>query len=176
MLEAVHTIHEARIVHADLKPANFVCARGTLKLIDFGIAKSIANDTTNIVRESQVGTINYISPEALTAIPSEGDNQITKLGRASDIWSLGCILYQMVYGKPPFHPYNMLQKMQRITDPNHKILYPTHNNMALVDAIKKCLQHDPSKRATIPELLSHPFLKPNIITQFGLEKYCAHTV
>lgn len=54
MLEAVHTIHEERIVHGDLKPANFVCVQGRLKLIDFGIAKAIQNDTTNIVRENQV--------------------------------------------------------------------------------------------------------------------------
>lgn len=65
MLEAVYTIHEEKIVHGDLKPANFVFVNGTLKLIDFGIAKAIQNDTTNIVRDSQIGTLNYISPEAL---------------------------------------------------------------------------------------------------------------
>jgi serine/threonine protein kinase len=54
MLEAVNVIHEERIVHSDLKPANFVLIRNTLKLIDFGIAKAIANDTTNIQRDSQV--------------------------------------------------------------------------------------------------------------------------
>ena len=54
MLEAVHAIHEERIVHSDLKPANFLVVEGSLKLIDFGIAKAIQNDTTNIVRESQV--------------------------------------------------------------------------------------------------------------------------
>jgi serine/threonine-protein kinase TTK/MPS1 len=54
ILEAVKTIHEERIVHSDLKPANFLLVKGELKLIDFGIAKAIQNDTTNIVRESQV--------------------------------------------------------------------------------------------------------------------------
>jgi len=71
MLESVHTIHEERIVHGDLKPANFVCVQGRLKLVDFGIAKAIQNDTTNIVRENQVGTMNYISPEALTDISTD---------------------------------------------------------------------------------------------------------
>jgi len=60
MLEAVQTIHEekedARIIHGDLKPANFVMVGGRLKLIDFGIAKTIQNDTTNIVRDNQVCT------------------------------------------------------------------------------------------------------------------------
>ena len=53
-LQAVQTIHEARIVHSDLKPANFLMVEGQLKLIDFGIAKAISSDTTSIARESQV--------------------------------------------------------------------------------------------------------------------------
>jgi serine/threonine protein kinase len=62
MLEAVHTIHEERVVHGDLKPANFVCIQGRLKLIDFGIAKAISNDTTNIVRDNQVrsGFVSFV--------------------------------------------------------------------------------------------------------------------
>jgi serine/threonine-protein kinase TTK/MPS1 len=54
MFQAVHVIHEEKIVHSDLKPANFVLVRGQLKLIDFGIANAIANDTTNIQRDHQV--------------------------------------------------------------------------------------------------------------------------
>jgi serine/threonine protein kinase len=52
--QAVRDIHELRIVHSDLKPANFLLVEGQLKLIDFGIAKAISNDTTSIARESQV--------------------------------------------------------------------------------------------------------------------------
>ena len=57
MLQAVHVIHEEKIVHSDLKPANFVLVRGQLKLIDFGIANAIANDTTNIQRDHQVSVM-----------------------------------------------------------------------------------------------------------------------
>ena len=57
-LQAVHTIHEARIVHSDLKPANFLMVEGQLTLIDFGIAKAISSDTTSIARESQVRRID----------------------------------------------------------------------------------------------------------------------
>lgn len=57
MLQAVHVIHEEKIVHSDLKPANFVLVRGQLKLIDFGIANAIANDTTNIQRDHQVRVV-----------------------------------------------------------------------------------------------------------------------
>lgn len=59
MLQAVHVIHEEKIVHSDLKPANFVLVRGQLKLIDFGIANAIANDTTNIQRDHQVSVHAY---------------------------------------------------------------------------------------------------------------------
>lgn len=58
ILLAVNTIHEERIVHSDLKPANFLLVKGSLKLIDFGIAKAIMNDTTNIQRDSQVMLIS----------------------------------------------------------------------------------------------------------------------
>lgn len=95
MLEAVHVIHEDKIVHSDLKPANFVLVRGELKLIDFGIAKAIANDTTNIQRDQQIGTVNYMSPEAIEETNRNDGKKIMKLGRASDVWSLGCILYQV---------------------------------------------------------------------------------
>jgi serine/threonine-protein kinase TTK/MPS1 len=54
MLQAVNAIHEEKIVHSDLKPANFLLVGGSLKLIDFGIAKAIGNDTTNIHRDQQV--------------------------------------------------------------------------------------------------------------------------
>ena len=56
MLQAVQAIHDENIIHSDLKPANFLLVEGFLKLIDFGIAKSIPNDTTNIQRDYQVAS------------------------------------------------------------------------------------------------------------------------
>lgn len=53
--------------------------KGTLKLIDFGIAKAIQSDTTNIMRENQIGTINYISPEALIDINEDPNRQCIKV-------------------------------------------------------------------------------------------------
>jgi serine/threonine-protein kinase TTK/MPS1 len=66
MLQAVHAVHQENVVHTDLKPANFVLVKGRLKIIDFGIAKAIANDTVNIQRDQQIGTVNYMSPEAIS--------------------------------------------------------------------------------------------------------------
>lgn len=58
-------VHDERVVHADLKPANFVLAHGQVKIIDFGIAKACRTETTAIVRDQLAGTLKYMSPEAL---------------------------------------------------------------------------------------------------------------
>lgn len=80
MLTAVNVIHQHNIIHSDLKPANFLFVKGSLKLIDFGIARTIASEATSVIRETQVGTINYISPEALLDV---GDTNGRKSIRVS---------------------------------------------------------------------------------------------
>ena len=163
MLEAVHTVHEERIVHSDLKPANFLFVQGILKLIDFGIAKVINNDTTHIERESQVGTLNYMSPESILSGNVQRGGQDIKVGRPSDVWALGCILFQMAYGKTPFSHLRPLQKLQVIPDARHKLEYPPLKNPLIVDVLKRCLDKNPRTRISIPELLDHPFLNPEKI-------------
>ena len=137
MLSAVQAIHDQKIVHTDLKPANFVLIEGSLKLIDFGIAKAIGNDTTNIHRDTQIGTVNYMSPEAImTTSARDSGRQVITQGRASDVWSLGCILYQMVYGAPPFAKFTVIQKIQLIPNPDAPYSIPGISNS---DADKDCL-------------------------------------
>ncbi|XP_030526894.1 serine/threonine-protein kinase MPS1 isoform X3 [Rhodamnia argentea] len=166
ILQAVNTIHEERIVHSDLKPANFLLVKGSLKLIDFGIAKAIMSDTTNIQRDSQVGTLSYMSPEAFMCNENDANGNVIKCGRPSDIWSLGCILYQMVYGRTPFSEYKTFwSKFKVITDPNHEIAFGPVNNPWLLDLMKKCLAWDRNERWRIPQLLKHPFLVPPVPSQ-----------
>eukprot|EP01122_Echinamoeba_exundans_P004727 TRINITY_DN14970_c0_g1_i1.p1 TRINITY_DN14970_c0_g1~~TRINITY_DN14970_c0_g1_i1.p1 ORF type:complete len:761 (-),score=106.71 TRINITY_DN14970_c0_g1_i1:16-2298(-) len=163
MLRAVQTVHEHRIVHSDLKPPNFVVVKGQVKLIDFGIAKAISQNTTNIVRQDIIGTMNYMAPEAIGCVGSS--SKALKVGRPADVWALGCILYQMVYGAPPFaHIENMLQKLQVIGNPSYKIDFPTHSHNIpvpeqLIEVMMSCLQRESKERPTIPELLQHSMLK-----------------
>lgn len=179
MLECLQTIHEYDIVHSDLKPHNFVLVQGRLKLIDFGIANAIQTDeTVNVHRDTQIGTPNYMSPESLmdsNAKPPDARGRISnqpklmKLGKPSDIWSLGCILYQMVYGRAPFaHISNPMQRCQAIINFNYDIEYPSSGvgnipvPYALIKTMKKCLNRDQFQRPTASDLLDEkdPFLNP----------------
>ncbi|XP_019507460.1 PREDICTED: dual specificity protein kinase TTK isoform X2 [Hipposideros armiger] len=162
MLEAVHTIHQHGIVHSDLKPANFLIVDGMLKLIDFGIANQMQPDTTSIVKDSQVGTVNYMPPEAIKDMSSSRENgkSKSKISPKSDVWSLGCILYYMTYGKTPFqHIINQISKLHAIIDPNHEIEFPDIPEKDLQDVLKCCLIRDPKQRISIPQLLEHPYVQ-----------------
>ena len=178
MLECVQAVHDYGIVHTDLKPANFLLVKGHLKLIDFGIASAIQDDTVNIYREHLVGTSNFISPEAITdknakkglpAAASAG-GKVIKLGKPSDVWSLGCILYQMVYGKPPFaHITNQVHRIAVISNENHVVDFPRTAMgdvpvpPGLLRTLRGSITYDPDRRPTIATLLdlSDPFLYPD---------------
>ncbi|XP_042596358.1 dual specificity protein kinase Ttk-like isoform X2 [Cyprinus carpio] len=159
MLEAVHTIHKHGIVHSDLKPANFVIVDASLKLIDFGIANRIQPDVTSIMKDSQVGTLNYMPPEAIKDTSSNGKPG-SKISAKGDVWSLGCILYCMTYGKTPFQNItNQISKIHAIIDPSHEIDFPDVPEKDLLDVLKRCLVRNPRERISISELLDHPYLQ-----------------
>ncbi|KAM6280702.1 dual specificity protein kinase TTK [Porphyrio hochstetteri] len=165
MLEAVHTIHEYGIIHSDLKPANFLIVDGMLKLIDFGIANQMQPDVTSIVRDSQVGTMNYMPPEAIKDMSSYGENgkSRSKISPKSDVWSLGCILYCMTYGRTPFqHITNQINKLQAIIDPSYEIEFPDIAEKDLQDVLKHCLVRNPKQRISVSELLVHPYVQTGV--------------
>ncbi|KAK1829892.1 kinase-like domain-containing protein [Podospora conica] len=189
MLECVAAVHARDVVHSDLKPANFVMVQGQLKLIDFGIANAIQTDmTVNVHRETQIGTPNYMSPESLMdsnqyaftsahngkfcvppPLQHKGAPKIMKLGKPSDVWSLGCILYQMVYGLPPFGKIaNQMSRCQAIINWAYQVDFPTTTEdgcrvpPSLIRTMRRCLNREQKERPTCNELLSDtdPFLYP----------------
>uniref|UniRef100_A0A4W5Q7L7 Ttk protein kinase n=1 Tax=Hucho hucho TaxID=62062 RepID=A0A4W5Q7L7_9TELE len=160
MLEAVQTIHKHGIVHSDLKPANFVIVNASLKLIDFGIANRIQPDVTSIMKDSQVGTLNYMPPEAIKDTSSQPGKASSKISTKGDVWSLGCIMYCMTYGKTPFQTItNQITKLHAIIDPTHEIEFPDIAEKDLLDVLKRCLVRNPRERISIAELLEHSYLK-----------------
>ena len=170
MFKCIKDVHDAGIVHSDLKPANFLFVRGMLKIIDFGIANAVPDHTINVYRENQIGTPNYMAPEAICE-SNYTSARIWKVGKPSDIWSIGCILYQFIYGKAPFAGYSGNQKLMAITNPHIKISFPSSGigntpvPVSAIELMKNCLHRDPNDRWTIEQCLTCDFLLPKIVSE-----------
>jgi eukaryotic-like serine/threonine-protein kinase len=89
--EALEVAHAAGLVHRDIKPANILVSGGEVKVVDFGIAR--ADDSAGGSRTLVLGTAAYLSPEQASGRPA---------GPQSDLYSLGCVLFEMLTGSPPF--------------------------------------------------------------------------
>ncbi|ONH67334.1 Serine/threonine-protein kinase MPS1 [Cyberlindnera fabianii] len=176
VLKCVKAVHDAGIVHSDLKPANFLFVKGMVKIIDFGIANAVPDHTVNIYRESQIGTPNYMAPEALIdnnqqLADSSHHKSQWKVGKPSDIWSCGCIIYQMIYGRPPYGGYQGSQRLLAIMNPDVKIAYPDKGLGGVkvpgtaIETIQACLRRDPGERWTASEILEGPFLRPRVVSE-----------
>ncbi|PWN53252.1 hypothetical protein IE53DRAFT_196725 [Violaceomyces palustris] len=160
LCDTIGSMHEAGVLHRDIKPENVLLdASMKIKVTDFGSAKLIdpeggkdkrvAQDSEAALPErtsSFVGTAEYVSPELLTE---------KAVSEASDLWSFGCVLYQMLAGRPPFKGPNEYQTFQKIIKKEYA--FPDSFDPMARNLVDGLLVLDPKERFDIHGVKSHPF-------------------
>ncbi|XP_007903972.1 serine/threonine-protein kinase PLK1 [Callorhinchus milii] len=138
-------LHSNHVIHRDLKLGNlFLNDEMEVKIGDFGLATTVQYEGER--KKTLCGTPNYIAPEV-----------IGKKGHSFevDVWSLGCIMYTLLVGKPPFETSCLKETYLRIKKNEYSI--PKHVNPVAATLIQKMLRSDPSTRPSIHELLEDEF-------------------
>ncbi|XP_036595233.1 serine/threonine-protein kinase PLK1 [Trichosurus vulpecula] len=144
-------LHENKVIHRDLKLGNlFLNDDMEVKIGDFGLATRVEYDGER--KRTLCGTPNYIAPEVLS-----------KKGHSFevDVWSIGCIMYTLLVGKPPFETSCLKETYIRIKKNEYSI--PKHINPVAASLIQKMLRSDPASRPTINELLNDEFFSSGYI-------------
>ena len=142
--EAISAAHEKGVIHRDLKPGNIkIIPDGRVKVLDFGLAKaSVSEDKPVEATVTQpgriMGTPAYMSPEQARGKPTD---------KRSDIWSFGCIMYQMLTGQFPFEGETSTDTLARIIERQpdwEKLPQSTPMNIRLL--LRRCLEKNPQQR------------------------------
>jgi PAS domain S-box-containing protein len=136
LVDVVAFAHERNIIHRDIKPANvLVKGDGSVKLLDFGIAKELKTDSYS---RTSVGTKPFMAPEQIMG----------RSEKRSDLWALGVLMYQLYTGYLPFYDENELEMMEKVleAEPTAPHEYGKKIDPALEAVILKLLQKDPDHR------------------------------
>ncbi|XP_078336963.1 serine/threonine-protein kinase Chk2-like [Crassostrea virginica] len=154
MVCAVKYLHDEGITHRDLKPENILLStednETLIKVTDFGLSKVVDAGT---MMKTFCGTPFYLAPEILLTV---GMGSYTK---AIDCWSLGVILYICLVGYPPFSDEREDMTLNKQIIGGHYSFPSEYWKEDAIDVVKKLLTVDPKKRATLEEVISHPWFK-----------------
>ncbi|NUM34149.1 MAG: HEAT repeat domain-containing protein [Candidatus Brocadiae bacterium] len=144
---AVHTAHESKIIHRDIKPSNIIIHNQKAMLTDFGIARDMENYTQLTTAGESLGTPAYMSPE-------QAKGSLDEISYASDVYSLGCVLYELLTGKPPFSgsPVEVLHKVCTVDPPSVHRLNPEVHHDAVVIATKAMFKEKQYRYANAQEM------------------------
>ncbi|MCJ1350982.1 MAG: hypothetical protein MMC33_000964 [Icmadophila ericetorum] len=145
VLHGLLYLHEQGVIHRDIKGANILTTKqGLVKLADFGVATR----TTGLNDDTVVGTPYWMAPEVI---------EMTGATTASDIWSLGCTVIELLDGRPPYHKLQQMQALFRIVNDDHPPL-PESASPVVRDFLMQCFQKDPNLRVSARKLLKHPWI------------------
>lgn len=146
VLSGVLYLHTHNIIHRDLSLNNLLLTKDLkVKIADFGLATQLNGPDEKHV--TMCGTPNYISPEVASREVH---------GLPADVWGLGCMLYTLLVGSPPFHTQHVKTTLNKVINGDFKI--PAELSLQAQDLLLKLLCKDPSKRITLKGILEHPFL------------------
>ena len=152
ILKGLEYLHNNGIIHRDLKSENILLdSNGKLKVCDFGCSKRYEVDMNESGLVNSVkGSLLWMAPEVM----KQGG-----YGRKADIWSLGCVVIEMLTGKPPWGEIdNQVMLMMKVVVYNELPEIPSGVSAMAKDFITICLNRDPEKRKSASEMLAHPFV------------------
>lgn len=144
VLEGLLYLHDQGVIHRDIKGSNILATKeGSVKLADFGVATRVGG-----IDRSVVGSPYWMAPEVV-----EQSGATT----ASDIWSVGCVVIELLEGQPPYHGLEPMPALFRIVNDDCPPL-PDSASPVVRDFLLQCFQKDSNLRISARKLLRHPWM------------------